>query len=64
MKRKLKLEDNNSLKKQKIYKKRIRDEETITDIIPAFKKFKISNESKENDLQKYLRYKRDILIYT
>ena len=64
MKRKLILEDNNSLKKQKIYKKRIRDEEMITDIIPVFKKLKISNENKENDLQKYLRYKRDILIYT
>jgi hypothetical protein len=64
MKRKLILEDNNSFKKQKIYKKRIRDEETITDIIPVFKKLKITNESKENDLQKYLRYKRDILIYT
>ena len=64
MKRKLILEDNNSFKKQKIYKKRIRDEEMITDIIPVFKKLKISNENKENDLQKYLRYKRDILIYT
>ena len=51
-----------SLKKQKISKKRNRDE-TVSEIIPVFKKLKIDNE-KEDDIQKYTQYRRDILIYT
>lgn len=63
MKRKLIDEsDNNSLKKQKMSKKRNRDE-TIFDII-VFKKVKINNEKEDNDIQKYTQYRRDILIYT
>ena len=50
-----------SLKKQKISKKRNRDE-TVSEIIPVFKKLKIDNE--KDDIQKYTQYRRDILIYT
>jgi len=54
---------DNSLKKQKISKKRNRrDEETILDIIPIFKKIKINHE--KDNTQTYLQYRRDILIYT
>jgi hypothetical protein len=57
---------DNSLKRQKISKKRNRDEieETLLDIIPDLKKVKISYENEKDTVQKYLRYKRDILIYT
>ena len=51
-----------SLKKQKMSKKRTRDE-TVFDIIPVIKKVKIDNE-KEHDIQKYTQYRRDILLYT
>jgi hypothetical protein len=62
MKRKIIYDNDVSLKKQKISKKRNRDvDENITDIIPVLKKIKIND---ENDIQKYLRYRRDILIYT
>ena len=62
MKRKIIYDNDISLKKQKISKKRNRDvDENITDIIPVLKKIKIND---ENDIQKYLRYRRDILIYT
>jgi hypothetical protein len=62
MKRKIIYDNDISLKKQKISKKRNRDvDENITDIIPILKKIKIND---ENDIQKYLRYRRDILIYT
>lgn len=57
---------DNFLKRQKISKKRNRnEEETILDIIPVFKKVKISDEKIEKDItQKYLQYRRDILLYT
>lgn len=66
MKRKTNDVCDNSLKRQKISKKRNRDEkETILDIIPVFKKVKISDEKIEKDItQKYLQYRRDILLYT
>ena len=48
------------LKKQKICKKRCREEE-ITDIVPIFKKLKINEQTDE---EKYKQYKRDILLYT
>ena len=64
MKRKLIDEsDNNSLKKQKMSKKRNRDETILFDVI-VFKKVKINNEKEDNDIQKYTQYRRDILIYT
>jgi len=59
MKRKIIHDYDISLKKQKISKKRNRDiNENISDII-VFKKI-----NDENDIQTYLRYRRDILIYT
>ena len=62
MKRKLFIDDSddNSLKKQKMSKKRNRDE-TVFDIIPVFKKIKINE---KDDIQKYTQYRRDILLYT
>jgi hypothetical protein len=62
MKRKLLIDesDDNSLKKQKMTKKRNRDE-TVFDIIPVFKKIKINE---KDDIQKYTQYRRDILLYT
>jgi hypothetical protein len=66
MKRKLLIDesDDNSLKKQKMSKKRNRDE-TVFDIIPVFKKIKINEKINEkDDIQKYTQYRRDILLYT
>jgi hypothetical protein len=66
MKRKLLIDesDDNSLKKQKMSKKRNRDE-TVFDIIPVFKKIKINEKINEkDDIQKYAQYRRDILLYT
>jgi hypothetical protein len=61
MKRKLFDFYENPLKKQKISKKRNRDDETVFDIIPVFKKIKINE---KDDIQKYTQYRRDILLYT
>lgn len=57
---------DNSLKRQKISKKRNRDEieETLLDIIPELKKVKISYENEKDTARKYSQYRRDILIYT
>lgn len=65
MKRKLFIDDSddNSLKKQKMSKKRNRDE-TVFDIIPVFKKIKINEINEKDDIQKYTQYRRDILLYT
>ena len=65
MKRKLLIDDSddNSLKKQKMSKKRNRDE-TVFDIIPVFKKIKINEINEKDDIQKYTQYRRDILLYT
>ena len=58
MKRKLDIEFFPS-KKQKILKKRDREEETVLDnVISIFKKIKINEPQKEN------QYRRDILVYT
>jgi hypothetical protein len=51
---------DNFLKKQKICRKRCREEEII-DIVPNFKKLKINEQTDE---EKYKQYKRDILLYT
>jgi hypothetical protein len=59
MKRKLENQDDNeTIKKQKISKKR-KYEDTIFDTIPEFKKLKINVITQ----QSYSQYKRDILLY-
>jgi len=62
MKRKVENDDEFSSKKQKICRKRCRDEETV---IPNFKKLKINNECDDKKyLENYKQYRRDIMLYT
>ena len=58
-------ESNPESKKQKVYRKRCREDDDV--ILHVLKKLKISTNNyvmNEKCLDSYTRYKRDILIYT